>query len=403
MDQPKYTTLGVALMALLDPRKARGKRYAWILLLTLIATALASGQRTVHASADWITLHWEELAAELHPARATCPSESTVRRALRLIDPQAMEDLLSRLEVSPKPPPPVTIPSEPLSAGDASPAPPPSDPSRLQAQAVDGKELRGALAHGEKVHLISLVRHVDAITLAQTAVDQKSNEIPAVPKLLVGRNLTGTVTTMDALLTQRALAHQIRNQGGHYFMVVKANQPELYQAIELLFAHPPWTKPEQAREYAVYLSETQGHGRIEQRTLESSTALSWYVDWPDVGQVMRRTCRRIIRKTGGVSEKVTYGITSLTPAQATAQQLEEIWRGHWTIENRVHYVRDVTLGEDACQAHVGNTPRVLAALRDTLLNLFRAWGWQNISDAIRHYATKVVYALDLIRCEPARL
>jgi predicted transposase YbfD/YdcC len=392
MDQAKYTTLVEGLSTLIDPRQARGKRYSWMLLLTLIAIAIASGQRTVHAIADWIAQHWEDVRTELHPVRITCPSEATFRRALRLIDPLAMEDLLTHLDVTPSPPPtecqPLPPPRPVLTA-----TPRPAVP--LQAQAVDGKELRGALAHGEKVHLVSLVRHADAITVAQTAVDQKSNEIPAVPKLLVGRNLTGTVTTMDALLTQRTLAQQIRHQGGHYFMVVKANQPELHQAIELLFACPPWTKQEQACEYDVYQSETRGHGRMEQRTLESSTALCQYVDWPDVGQVMRRTCRRIIRKTGVVSEKVTYAITSLTHPQAKAKQLEAIWRGHWTIENRVHYVRDVTLGEDACQTHVGNAPRVLAAIRDAILNLFRAGGWENISDAVRHYAAKVVYALDL--------
>jgi hypothetical protein len=104
---------------------------------------------------------------------------------------------------------------------------------------VDGKALRGAQAHGEKVHLVSLVRHADAITEGQTAVAEKSNEITAVPKLLAERDLTGTVTTMAALLTQRTLAQQILDQQGHYFMVVKANQPELFHAIQLLFARPP--------------------------------------------------------------------------------------------------------------------------------------------------------------------
>lgn len=400
MDQPKYTTLVNALSTLFDPRHARGKRYGWLLLLTLIALALVSGQQTVHAIADWCALHWEELQAELHPARESCPSESTFRRTLRLVNPQGIEDLLTRLETPPvtsAPPPSATPPAPVVTAA------PPAPQIPWVAQAVDGKELRGALAHGEKVHLVSLVRHADGITLAQTAVDQKSNEITAVPHLLAGRDLTGTVTTMDALLTQRTLARQIRDQGGHYFMVVKANQPEVSQAIELLFAQPPWTYQEQACEYDCYLDANKGHGRIEQRRLESSTALGLYLDWPEVGQVMRRTCRRRICKTGVVTETVTYGITSLTPTHADAQQLEALWRGHWTVENRVHYVRDVTLGEDACQTHLGNAPRVLAALRNAILNLMRACGWQNIRDAVRHYAAKVAYALDLIRCPPARL
>jgi predicted transposase YbfD/YdcC len=395
MDQPKYTTLVEALTALIDPRKARGKRYPWMLLLTLIAIAIASGQRTVHAIANWAALHWDELRAELHPERVTCPSESTFRRALRLIDPQGIEALLIHLAVNPLP----TTPPAPV----RTPATPSSEKLPLQAQAVDGKALRGARAHGEQVHLVSLVHHADAVTAAQTAVAEKSNEITAVPQLLAGRDLTGTVTTMDALLTQRTLAQQILDQHGHYFMVVKANQPELYQAIELLFARPPWTKEEQAREYDIHTTQNKGHGRLERRTLESSTALNGYLDWPGARQVMRRTCRRVIRKTGEVSEGVTYGITSLTCPQADAQRLEAIWRGHWTIENRVHYVRDVTLGEDACQVNVGNAPRVLAALRNAILNLFRCCGWQNIGDAVRFYATKVTHALGLIGYQPARL
>jgi predicted transposase YbfD/YdcC len=406
MDQCKYTTLVEALAVITDPRHARGQRYSWLLLLTLTAIGVASGQRTVHAIADWIRLHWDELCLALKPDRATCPSEPTFRRTLRLVSPQEIEAVLARLEANPpaQATPPTTLsPLAPTGEPPLRPMAPEAKPAAAHAQAIDGKALRGAQAHGEKVHLVSLVRHADAVTTAQTAVEQKSNEIPAVPQLISERDLTGTVTTMDALLTQRTLAQQILDQGGHYFMVVKANQPELQQAIALLFERPPGTKQEHAREYQVHTTANKGHGRLERRTLECSTALTGYVDWPGVGQVMRRTCRRVKRKTGEVSETVTYGITSLTRQQANAQALEAVWRGHWTIENRVHYVRDVTLGEDACQTHVGNAPRVLAALRDVILNLLRACGWENISDAVRHYAAKITDALSLISRPPTRL
>jgi hypothetical protein len=114
----------------------------------------------------------------------------------------------------------------------------------LVGQSVDGKELRGARAHGRPICLVSLVRHSSGRVLAQRAVDHKSNEIKAVPHLLEGQDLRGTVTTMDALLTQRAIAEQIVGGqivggGGHYLMGVKANQKELYVATEELFASPP--------------------------------------------------------------------------------------------------------------------------------------------------------------------
>jgi predicted transposase YbfD/YdcC len=382
MDQSQYTTLSDALQAIPDPRQARGKRYPWHFLLMLIALAVASGEQTVHAIANWAGLHADEWRMPLNWHAQSFPSESTVRRTLRLMPSTQLESILAGL-------PPVTHSA--------------SSPLGLTGQAVDGKTLRGASAHGQPIHLVSLVRHSDACIVNQVAVQEKSNEITAVPVLLTGRNLHATVTTMDALLTQRSLAQQILNQHGHYLMMVKANQPALYQAIAVLFQNPPWTKREQGCEYWKHRTMNKGHGRLEYRTLESSTTLCGYVDWPQVGQVMRRTCRRIHRKTGVVTHEIKYAITSLTPRQATAAQLEKFWRGHWTIENQVHYVRDVTMHEDAGQVRAGHAPQVLAALRNALLNLYRANGWHNISDAVRYYGSKVSRAFHLLTSYPARL
>jgi predicted transposase YbfD/YdcC len=208
---------------------------------------------------------------------------------------------------------------------------------------------------------------------------------------------------MDALLAQRAIAQQIVGGGGHYLMGVKANQAELYAGIEELFANladPPWLANEWKANYRCYRKVEKGHGRLETRTLESSPALREYlreyVHWPGGEQVMRRTCQRIVLSSGEISEEIKYGVTSLRWEQADAEDLERLWRGHWTIENRVHHVRDVTMGEDANQMRVGNAPQVLAAVRNALLNLIRARGWTNIADAVRHYGAFVHRALALI-------
>jgi len=236
--------------------------------------------------------------------------------------------------------------------------------------------------------------------LKQRAVKHKSNEIKAVPYLLEGQDLRGTVTTMDALLTQRAIAQQIVNGSGHYLMVVKGNQPELCLSIAELFACPPWLASETQANYRHYSKVEEGHGRVEKRALESSPALreclSEYLHWPGGEQVLRRTCRRVSMKTGEVSEKVTYGVTSLGWEAADAREIERLWRGHWTIENRVHYVRDVTMGEDANQMRSGNAPQVLAALRNSIINLIRRKGWTNIADGLRHYGAYVHRALALV-------
>jgi predicted transposase YbfD/YdcC len=264
----------------------------------------------------------------------------------------------------------------------------------FHGQAIDGKDVRGASAHGEHTFLVSLVRHEHAYVLGQAAVDRKTNEITAVPGLLAGRDLTGTVTTMDALLTQQRIAQQILAQGGHYLMIVKENQPTLYEAVALLFRMPP--VPAHPGELLTYQTTGKDHGRLEQRTLVSSTALAGYITWPGAAQVMCRTCRRIHTHSGLVETKTTYGITSLPRVLAGPQQLEQFWRGHWTIENRLHYVRDETLREDRCQVHTGHAPQVLAAFRNAILSLLRFHGWSNIAAAARCYAADPQRALRLL-------
>jgi len=142
------------------------------------------------------------------------------------------------------------------------------------------------------------------------------------PQLLAGRDLTGTVTTMDALLTQYALDQQIRSQNGHYLMVIKKNQPTLYWAAELVFREPP--VPVRAGERLTSQTQGKDHGRLETRSLASTTALSNYLRWPDVTQVLRRTCRRRNLRTGRLESAVTYGLTSLLRDLAGPTQLKQI-------------------------------------------------------------------------------
>jgi len=135
---------------------------------------------------------------------------------------------------------------------------------------------------------------------------------------------------------------------------------------------------------------------LEQRTLESSLALNSYLDWPGVAQVLRRTCRRVRVSTGQIESETSYGITSLTRDLAGPELVERFWRGHWTIENRLHYVRDETLGEDRCQVHTGTAPQVLATQRNGILTLLRYHGWSNIAAANRRYAANPQKALQLL-------
>lgn len=391
MDAPQFTSLRAALAAVPDPRHARGQRYPWPVLLTLIAAALVSGQQGMRGIAQWVSEHATELGPLVGLPVGRVPSAATLRRTVRTVDVGALEARLATFVATLPPPPPVV----------RAPTPPPVPSLPWIGVALDGKAVRGANRHGAEVFLVSLVRHQDAAVLGQTLVAEKSNEITAAPPLLDRRDLTNWVITMDALLAQTDLATQIRQQGGHYLMVVKTNQPELYTALERLFtAH---FRPAPTDWAAQTTSRAWNHGRLEVRTLERSAALNDYLDWPGVGQVLRRCCQRVDPRTGEISTAVTYGITSLLPTAATPEQLERLWRGHWTIENRVHYVRDRTFGEDACQVWAGQAPQALAAVRNGVLSLLRSRGWRNIADALRHYGASVPRAIQLLTADPTRL
>lgn len=257
--------------------------------------------------------------------------------------------------------------------------------------------------HGHKVHLLGLARHDNSAVLAQAEVSTKTNEIGAAPELLKGQELRGTLTTMDAMLSQRQIAQQIRTQGGHYLMVIKENQPETYEAIEELFREAPWLPSERDSHYLKASSSGKAHGRYETRMLEASDSLNEWLRWPGVKQVMRRTCRRVLLGTGEVEEEMTYALTSLSHEEASGERLESYWRGHWSIENRLHYVRDVTMGEDKCQAHTGQLPEVMAAFRNSILALLRHHGYTNIARALRHYNAHPNLALALIGAVPSQL
>lgn len=321
---------------------------------------------------QWVEEHADDICAHLGHNQRPLPSTSTLRRALRMVDVTALEARGAQQQR--------TV------AAPASGTP-------WQGYAVDGKAIRGAQGYGEKLHLVSLVHHQTGIVHQQVRVRTKSNEITAVPVLLAGRTLANSVSTVDAHLTQHQIARQILGQGGQYLMVVKDNQPQLYADSAVLFEPPD--VPAAMDQYACYTSHTKGHGRLETRTLERSAALNEYVNWPSVGQVLRRTCERRILKTGKVRCAVTYGITSLSVQDATVAQVEALWRGHWAIENKVHYVRDVTFGEDAGQIHQGNAPHALATLRNGILNLLRLQGATSIADAVRYHAASLqrIFAL----------
>ena len=269
----------------------------------------------------------------------------------------------------------------------------PTAPSAGEAAiALDGKTLRGSRKQGAPgVHLLSALSHRLGLTLAQQAVDDKTNESTQVETVLRQLVLKDRGVTMDALLTQRHVAQTIVDAGGDYVMTVKENQPQLRADIELIFTLPPvGDRQETARTVDL------GHGRIEQRNITTSEALVGSSDWPGLAQVFELGRHVMDQKTGKERVEVVYGVTSLSPQRATPARLLELVRGQWQIENKSHWVRDVTFDEDRSQVRCGNIPQVMAALRNTAIGLLRWAGHTNIAAACRQLAAQPVQALALI-------
>lgn len=168
---------------------------------------------------------------------------------------------------------------------------------------------------------------------------------------------------------------------------MKDNQPTLKQDILAIWEAEPGSPPQTA--------QTNKHGgRVEKRRLWVSDILVGYSDWPYLAQVCR--LERSVTRKGRTTQEAAYAVTSLSPQQANPRQILALWRGHWGIENRVHWVRDVTLDEDRCQIRSGAAPQVMAALRNTTISLLRLAGKPNIAAALRRHAAHPAEALALV-------
>jgi predicted transposase YbfD/YdcC len=168
---------------------------------------------------------------------------------------------------------------------------------------------------------------------------------------------------------------------------VKANQPTLYEGIELLFATP-------GEKWKPVRRCTKHGGRREGRELVASTALNEWAEWPHLAQVARLMTRRT--EHGVTQQETHYYITSLPPETADPGRLLELARGHWGIENRLHWVRDVTFDEDRSQVRSGAAPQAMAALRNIVIGLLRYLGATNIAAALRTHAGHPGRALALV-------
>jgi predicted transposase YbfD/YdcC len=349
-----------------DPRKPRGVRHRLAVVLGLAVCAVLAGARSYVAIAEWAADADAATLAELD-AGGVVASESTFRRTLQRLDASVFDDAVGAwTQIRTRP-----------------------GPGRRRLIAVDGKTLRGSAQDGQPGrHLLAALDHTHGVVLGQVDVEAKTNEIPMFSTLLDRIDLADAVVTADAMHAQRGHADYLAGRGAHYVLTVKRNQPHLHSQLKKL----PW------RDIPVaHVTRDRGHGRIERRTLKVTTVEAGLL-FPhavQAVQIVRR--RRPLKGKKRWSTETVYAITSLTPAQASPIELAAIIRGHWSIENSLHWVRDMAYDEDRSQTRTHNGPRVMAGLRNLAITILRLTGTINIAEALRRNARRTQRPLQTIR------
>ena len=375
-----------ALQELPDARRAQGKRYSVALILCLVILAKLAGQKNLSGATEWLHHRRVTLIERLGLCRRRLPCHMTYCNVLAEVDGVQLDHILSaffvRWEAQSR-------------CGE--------EPSRLLTPqgyadhshlAIDGKALRATSSQEHPVHQLSCYEVTTGRVLWHCDVQEKHNEISELKPFLTTELVKGRILSLDALHTQRELCRQVHRLEGDYLLIAKDNQPTLREDIADYFEDP---RPDRRRwQYA----ETwdKGHGRLEHRQIVCSPDLNdWFAkDWQGIEQVFRieRTVRLL--KSGEVRHEVVYGLSSLTLHHAPAARMLALVRDHWAIENRLHWRRDVTLGEDACQTRTGPTPSRLAQLNSTVLSLMDRLAVRNVARQMRYFDAHLEQALDLL-------
>jgi len=348
----------LALADLPDPRSRRGIRHGAVVVIAAALCAVVAGSRSYTAIGEWVADLPRDTAVSLGIDADRRPSETMIRRLLQALDPDRLATVIAGWLATQLPTP---------------------APSAQPAIAVDGKTIRGSRT-GDTVarHVLAACDQVTGVVLASTDVDTKTNEVARFAPLLdqIG-DLRGTVVTADALHCQRDHVAYPAERGAHWILTVKQNQPSLHAQLAAL----PWQAvPDADRDTAC------GHGRREIRTLKI-LSVSTGIGFPNAAQALqiRRRRRRLDQPKRFTTETV-YAITDLHVHQARPAHLAAFIRGHWSIENKVHWVRDVTYDEDRSQIRTGTGPHVMATLRNAAIGALRTAGVTNIAAANRHHA-----------------
>jgi predicted transposase YbfD/YdcC len=273
------------------------------------------------------------------------PSHDTIRRLFAMLEPASLQSCFANWVKS----------IAELSNGEV--------------VAIDGKCVRRSYDHGKgkgAIHMVSAWASENRLVLGQVKVDSQSNEITAIPRLLEVLDLQGCIVTIDAMGTQTAIAQQIIEQGADYILSLKGNQADLHQDVEQLF---DWALKRQFKDMAHEYHSTldKGHGRVEIRRhylLDSVQYLLHSERWCGLKRIgMIEAERRIDGKAATLERR--YYLLSL---DGDVQRFATAVRGHWGIENQLHWCLDVAFAEDHCRIRSGHAPENMTLIRKIALN-----------------------------------
>jgi predicted transposase YbfD/YdcC len=335
-----------------DPRLTRTRRHNLVDILAVALCATICGAESFSAMADYGQSKQAWLGTFLE-LPGGIPSHDTFARVFQRLDPEAFSRcFLNWVQAI-------------------------QEKSKGEIVSLDGKRLRRSFdkaAGSSGIHIVSAWSWHNRLVLGQVKTDDQSNEITAIPQLLTMLDVAGCIVTIDAIGTQKPIAEQIVNQGADYLLSLKRNQPELYADTQSYLDN--WIErkfrdeTDQIVDHSSYHTSNGEHGRIEARRYWAMPVPDW-IDhkhkWAGLESIAVVEANRTVDQKTSVHRR--YYITSLPP---DAKRIGHAIRNHWGIENRLHWVLDMSFREDECRVRTSNAPQNLAALRHIALNLIRS-------------------------------
>ena len=329
-----------------DPRLSRGCRHLLLDIMMIAICAVVCGSRGWTDIEEWAQAHEKWLSTFLELPHGI-PSADTFARVFSIIDGEQFQKCFSQWAQAV------------------------NQASGGKLIAIDGKTIRRSFnvaAEKSAIHLVSAWSVENQVVLAQVKVTDKSNEITAIPRLLDLLNLKGTTVTIDAMGCQTDIASRIVAKGGDYVFSLKGNQETIHQEVSKFFEGARKSEFKELNHDTWEITE-KGHGRIEERVYRQSAEVDWLDGkgkWKGLRSIGMVDAKRIIEEK--ITAETRYFLSSLAQ---DAEKFAKAVRGHWSIENGLHWCLDVVMNEDQSRIRIKNAAENFAVLRRIALNLLK--------------------------------